>query len=138
MHLGITGTKKGVTEPQFDIVKSFILEDTTVTHLHEGDCVGVDHQVTLLFQEYKPNVQIVCHPPIKPHYRAYGPYDILNEEKDYLVRDKDNVDESDYLWACPDGAERIRSGTWTTVRYARKKGIPITIIMPNGEVIYED
>ena len=126
-----------MTEVQFDIIKGYIKEDTCVTHLHEGDAVGVDYEITLLFAHYRPEVEIVCHPPIKPHYRAYGPYDQIKEEKDYLVRDQDNVNESQYLWACPNGAEIIRSGTWATVRYARIKGIPITIVMPNGEIIYE-
>jgi hypothetical protein len=35
----------------------------------------------------------------------------------------------------PDGfAENRRSGTWSTVRRARERGIPICIIWPNGNV----
>jgi hypothetical protein len=138
MHLGITGTKKGMTEAQFDVIKGFIFEDAVITHLHEGDCVGVDNQVTLMFQDLRPEVWIVRHPPKNTKYQAFGPYDETTIPKDYLVRDQDNVNESDYLWAAPNGVERMRgSGTWATVRMARKKGIPITIIMPNGEIIYE-
>ena len=137
MHLGISGTKKGMKEAQFDVIKEFIQEDNSITHLHEGDCVGVDNQVTLMYNDLRPEVWIVRHPPRKTAYQAFGPYDETREPKDYLVRDQDNVNESDYLWACPDGAERVRSGTWATVRMARKKGIPITIVMPNGEIIYE-
>jgi len=137
MHLGITGTKQGMNETQFDVLKEFIQEDNTITHLHEGDCVGVDNQVTLMFRDLHPEVWIVRHPPIKTKYQANGPYDETRVDKDYLIRDQDNVNESQYLWAVPNSEERIRSGTWATVRMARKKGIPITIIMPNGEVIYE-
>jgi len=137
MHLGITGGRKGLTRAQFNVIKEFIIEDNCVTHLHEGDCTGFDAQVTLMFRDLRPEVKIVRHPPKKVLTQAFGPYDETREPKDYLVRDQDNINESQYLWAGPDKAECIRSGTWATVRMARKRGIPITIIMPDGEVIYE-
>ena len=136
MHLGITGTRKGMTEKQFNCIKNMIKEDSTVTHFHHGDCQGVDVQVAILFEHYRPDVWIISHPSNGPT-RAHGPADETMKPKDYLVRDQDNVNASDYLWAAPNGAEIVRSGTWATVRMARKKGIPITIVMPNGEVIYE-
>ena len=37
MHLGITGTKHGMTSAQFDKIKEFILAEDWVTHLHQGD-----------------------------------------------------------------------------------------------------
>jgi hypothetical protein len=37
----------------------------------------------------------------------------------------------------PSGPERLRSGTWATVRYARKLRKPITILWANGEVTEE-
>jgi hypothetical protein len=136
MHLGVTGTKEGLTEKQFNVFIE-MLSEMQFTHLHQGDCVGVDNEVTIIVRHEKPEVIIVRHPPIKKHYQAFGPYDETWPDKDYLVRDQDNVNCSDYMFAFPKGEEVIRSGTWTTVRYARKKGIPITIIMPNGEVRYE-
>ena len=137
MHLGVTGTKNGITEAQFDIIKSYIKEDTCVTHFHHGNCKGADVQVALLYNHYHPDVWIIKHPPIKTGTQGNGPFHETREPKDYLERDKDNVNESDYLWACPDGKEKLRSGTWATVRYARIKGIPITIVMPDGNIIYE-
>ena len=137
MHLGITGTRKGMTEAQFNVIKALITEDDCVTHLHEGDCIGVDAQLTHMYQVLRPEVKIVRHPPIKKNSQYGGYYDETREPKGYLERDKDNVNESEYLWAVPDGPEKIRSGTWTTVRYARQKGIPIAIILPSGGVIYE-
>jgi len=137
MHLGITGTRKGLTEAQFDQLKEFIIEIDEVTHLHEGDCIGVDQQITIMFQDLRPDVRVICHPPIRIGTKAFGAYDETREPKGYISRDKDIVDESQYLWACPDGPERVRSGTWTTVRYARKQGLLICIIYPDGEVEYE-
>lgn len=137
MHLSITGTRKGLTEAQFDVAKQFIIEDDCIEVLHEGDCAGVDQQVTLMFQDIAPEIWVVCHPAIRVGTRAYGEYDEIREGKGPLIRDQDMVDEGDYLWAFPCSEEIVRSGTWTTVRMARKKGIPITIIMPDGSVIYE-
>lgn len=34
--------------------------------------------------------------------------------------------------------ERIRSGTWATVRYARKKGNRIFVMRRDGEIVVED
>ncbi len=137
MQLGITGTRKGLSEKQFDLVKKFVKEgNSIISHFHHGDCIGVDVQIATLVQHYLPKTWIISHPS-RGNTRSHGPANEIMRPKDYLVRDQDIVDASQYLWACPDGAERIRSGTWTTVRMARKKGIPITIIMPNGEVIYE-
>ena len=91
----------------------------------------------MMFQDIAPEIWVVCHPPDKIGTRAFGIHDERRKPRGYIQRDKDMVDEADYLWAAPHGEEIIRSGTWTTVRYARKKGIPITIIMPNGDVVYE-
>lgn len=138
MHLGITGTKKGMTEKQFDVIKEFVKESASlISVFHHGDCIGVDVQTALLIDHYLPDVWIMVHPPDKNKYRGFGPWNETQRPKPYVVRDQDNINLSDYLWAVPDGPERIRSGTWTTVRMARKKGIPITIIMPDGEIIYE-
>lgn len=137
MHLGITGTRNGLTRAQFDVILTFITEDYTITHLHQGDAIGVDYELTCMFQEIVPKVIIIRHPPINDRYQAFGPYDETWAEKWYLDRDQDNVDESDYLWGCPKGTEILRSGTWATIRYARTAGIPITIVMPDGEIIYE-
>ena len=137
MHLMITGTRKGLTEAQFDVIKQFIIEDNGTEVFHNGDCSGVDQQVTLMFQDIAPEVWVVCHPAIRVGTRAYGEYDEIREGKGPLIRDQDMVDEADYLWAAPAFEEIVRSGTWATVRMARKKGIPITIVMPDGEVRYE-
>jgi len=136
MHLTITGTRKGLTEPQFDFIMKEIIECTSITDLHEGDCIGVDYQVTQMFQDIRPEVEIHCHPS-NLRTRGYGLYDQIREPKDALVRNRDMVDESLALWGCPAGVEILRSGTWACIRYARKMGLLITLVMPDGEVIYE-
>ena len=46
------------------------------------------------------------------------------------------VDESDTIIAFPASAEEvIRSGTWATIRYARKTKTPLHIILPDGNFL---
>ena len=60
-------------------------------------------------------------------------------EKRYLERNRDIVDACDILIACPRTLkEELRSGTWATVRYARKVGKPVAILWNNGKYDYED
>jgi hypothetical protein len=48
----------------------------------------------------------------------------------------DIVVESELLIATPkEVKEQLRSGTWATVRRARKVGIPIILITPDGGTI---
>lgn len=52
-----------------------------------------------------------------------------------LDRDWDIAEDSNTLVAMPaNEKEEVRSGTWATVRYARKLLAPIVIIKPNGDV----
>jgi hypothetical protein len=54
------------------------------------------------------------------------------------VRNHRIVDMTRVLVACPDGEERQHSGTWATVRYARKRGKWIIIVYPDGTVREEN
>jgi len=64
--------------------------------------------------------------------------DIRRNPKPYLERNHNIVDESELLIACPKSKEEeLRSGTWATVRYARKKGVRIILIYPDGSVSEE-
>jgi hypothetical protein len=59
--------------------------------------------------------------------------DEIAEDKDFLERNRDIVDRVEILIAAPEGPEVQRSGTWSTVRYARGKVIPIYLLRPKGE-----
>jgi hypothetical protein len=51
-----------------------------------------------------------------------------------LDRNKKIVFDSDEMIAAPSGPEVLRSGTWSTVRYARKTRKKITVIYPDGSL----
>jgi hypothetical protein len=49
--------------------------------------------------------------------------DEVREAKPFIKRDHDIVDETEVMLATPvSREEHMRSGTWTTVRYAKKQG----------------
>ena len=51
--------------------------------------------------------------------------------RDYLDRNKDIVNNCDLLIAAPkENTEVLRSGTWSTVRYAKQLGVTVVIIEP--------
>ncbi len=147
MHLGFTGTRKGLQQPQFialgnalkTLVETFIEQDYKHISWHHGDCVGADkmfHDLINYYKFFKNTTDLIhIHPPQEDRYRAYCKGNVMHEEKPYLARNRDIVDLSDGLVACPDSKiELLRSGTWSTVRYARKQHGNIVIIYPDGTI----
>jgi hypothetical protein len=104
--------------------------------LHHGDAIGADadaHDVAVTL-----GWMAVIHPPINEGWRARKEAAEERSPKPYLVCNRDIVEETELLIAVPAKAtEHLRSGTWSTVRYARCLGRPISIIMPDGTVIRE-
>ena len=134
MSVGITGTKEGLTEEQFSIAKD-LFGVLWMTEIHAGDCVGVDAEIVTLVKELQPSVKTVGHPPTNPDFRAFLEYDEERSCKPYLKRNHDIVNESEYMFAFPKETKEVRrSGTWATVRYARKVGKQVLIIYPDGTV----
>jgi hypothetical protein len=132
ISVGITGTQKGLTEAQFAALE-LLLPHMGMTEIHAGDCVGVDAEIVTYVKEALPSVKTVGHPPTIADKRAFLEYDEERAPKDYLVRNHAIVDAADYLVACPkEDEEVLRSGTWATVRYARKTGKTVVIIKPDG------
>jgi len=82
-------------------------------------------------------VRIVCHPGYPPNhpketkFRAFTDFnDEVRELKPFIARDHDIVDETEQMVATPVSEEEVHSGTWTTVRYARKQSRQVTILPP--------
>jgi len=127
--IGFTGSRKGINKRQEDIIKSFLLK-SGATHLHHGDCVGADTSFHEIGEEL--NLSISIHPPNKKGLRSFcSPKGegINHEEKPFIKRNHDIVDACDVLIACPETNKEVqRSGTWATIRYARKQGKKIELI----------
>ena len=133
MVIGFTGTRQGMTEPQKALLLN-LLQKYNTTEVHHGDCIGADSQFHDLILDYFPTCKIVIHPPEKTKAQAFrtGELVVRLDTKDYLDRNHDIVDACEVLMACPKEPEHEvhRSGTWATVRYARKIGRIINIIRP--------
>ncbi len=97
--------------------------------LHHGDCIEGDeqaHSIALLI-----GYEVEIHPPINPKARAWCKgARIVHPAKPYIERNHDIVDASSQMFAAPFGEEASepRSGTWATVRYARRTNKPVHLI----------
>ena len=136
MNIGFTGTQNGLTDKQKKVLYNLI-EPWPYASYHHGDCIGADKQFHTLVHKLSHDTisRIVIHPPINPSKRAWCTGGHVLQPKPYLTRDRDIVNNCDWLIACPsEDYEKIRSGTWFTVRYARKQTKNITIIFPSGRI----
>ncbi len=135
--LGFTGTQKGMTPQQIQAVQDLILKLKPAVARH-GDCVGADAQFHEAVQEHLPDALILIHPPQITNKRAFCRGAVALPAKAYLERNHDIVDAVSHMLATPAEFEEIqRSGTWATIRYARKQNKPLMIVFPDG-VCYED
>jgi len=156
MIIGFTGTQAGLTDRQRKWLTDFLMDgvyptpfqnnlhlnienvvfDTSkpasnqITAFHHGDCIGADaeaHKIAI-----KAKIPVYIHPPINPAKRAFcKEYTQRYMHYDYLVRNKHIVDSCEILVACPKSPqEELRSGTWSTIRYARKTHKPVLIVSP--------
>ncbi len=139
MKVGFTGTQTGITPPQFDLLVEVLQELHEVTEAHHGDCFGADREFAVTVDCIFGTGKLHCHPPEDDKKRAYTRYDVIYPVKPYLIRNTDIVNATDILIACPNGPERMRgSGTWHTIRYARKQKGVIVILWPDGKYTYEE
>lgn len=131
MIVGFTGTQIGMTQIQKYKLHQ-LLSKITFNQIHHGDCKGADEEFHKLVPKYiKKNI----HPPINDTKRAYCISDYEYPKKDYLIRNHDIVNCCDLLFAIPkESYEVLRSGTWSTIRYAKKKNKHICIIYPDGKI----
>jgi len=144
IKVGFTGTRHGMNEVQQEEFLKLI-NSKEFSEFHHGMCIGSDKQahdmVTKLKMERTKNgkgdIKRAGHPPKYKGSMADCECDILMKADEYLVRNHNIVDHTDVLVATPDTKEKIRSGTWSTVRYARKLGKKIYIIHKNGRVTIE-
>lgn len=131
--VGFTGTRKGLKSSQAESLRRVLVG---VTRLHHGDCVGADAEAQAIVVELGGLTE--SHPPSNRALRAFTRNDREHLPKPYLVRNRDIVDMSDELIACPGKQlEFVWGGTWATVGHARRMGKPITIVWPDGTVEIE-
>jgi len=127
MKVGFTGTQIGMSDYQA-LTLRYLLTLNCASELHHGCCIGADSEAHEIAQDL--GIWIVAHPPDKldKEGECYQP-DETRDRRPYLVRNRAIVDDSEFLIATPrDNTERRRSGTWYTVRYAKKQKVRWTVI----------
>ncbi len=128
MKLGITGTRYGLSGSQRAWVFSYLTALECLDEFHHGDCIGVDVEVAQMVRNMHSEATIISHPPEDNRLRGDFVSDEDRPRRPYLDRNKNIVHAVDQLIACPkEYNEILRSGTWSTVRYARKHGVPILV-----------
>lgn len=139
MHVGFTGTREGCTPSQGGALARWI-RDNPMTALHHGCCLGADTEAVSHVNYYQPGAEIVAHPSNLTALTSTAASLIsgqVHDNRPPLDRNRDIVDACDLLLACPKGPEERRSGTWATIRYARKQGKRILILWPDGTTTEE-
>lgn len=141
MKVGFTGTRDGMTAAQKRTVLN-MLEEMKPDEAHQGCCVGADEDFAMLIAWCGDDCRTEGHPSTltgMTSRRAVGLCDVVHPALPPLDRNHNIVDATELLIAAPkEEKEQQRSGTWATVRYARKKGKPVRVVLPDGEILTED
>lgn len=142
MRIGFTGTKQGMSEKQITtltkIMRDFTLLPQSLTNVfRHGDCVGADAEAHSIVKTHT-NFTTIAYPAIiKSELRAFCKADTIYPPAQPLERNKVIIANSNLLIATPkEFHEVIRSGTWFTLRQARKVKVPFVIIWPCGGIGY--
>ncbi len=148
MRIGFTGTRQDTTTDQHhalcELVKRLHAANPIMEWRH-GACVGADCESVDVAWQWASGAKRIAHPPTNRSMVSRAALDLSNVILDplpYLERNtaivEALVDPEDVLIACPKGEEEVRgSGTWFTVRLARRLGRHIYIVWPSGEITEE-
>jgi hypothetical protein len=149
--VGISGVRHPLNAAQRDLFRNLIAVFRPVDFgaeqgvmMHHGACTGADSEAHTAGCVY--GFDITLHPAsntgqwhngyLKPQGRG-----VQLERHASYVRNRQIVAAADVLIVAPLYPEAypqsLRSGTWQTIRYARKKGIPVYYAMLNGYLFEE-
>jgi hypothetical protein len=136
LRVGFTGTQRGISLIQREAAAEWLWVQAA-RELHHGDCVGADADVHVVALSL--SITVVIHPPTIDTKRAWceGAREVL-PPLPYLERDVAIVVATEVLLALPGEEDEVRrSGTWFTVRRARRLLRPVQIIFPSGRRLLE-
>jgi hypothetical protein len=147
LRIGVTGQREQLTATQIQLLWKTLTRINLraenageLVTLHHGDCSGADNTANTLATVLRWKRE--SHPAtgLPEKYSAQCDVDIRHDPKPPLDRNQDIVAAAEELIALPlkSETEATRSGTWATVRRARKKRIVITLIYPDGRIVREE
>ena len=124
-----TGTQNGMSERQKESFRLFLRmlpKDIVLIH---GDCIGADAEAHKIAHQL--GMRIWIYPSNITKKRAYCDGSRVIPPSPPLLRNKRMVIMGDLIIAAPNTlTEQLRSGTWSTIRYARKANKPTIILDP--------
>lgn len=134
--VGFTGTRKGITKPQVIRITQALYSLGTTWFVH-GGAIGCDRIAHWIATEAGIKTRIRPATGFDPAWLTPEVPDTFVDEvlpeKPPLERNRDIVNDAQYMLACPfTYGEELKSGTWMTIRYARKLHKPLAIIWPDG------
>jgi hypothetical protein len=136
---GFTGTQQGMTRKQARSTNALLLDDVRPDEVRHGLCIGADQQFHELC--WGIGLLIIGHPPVntsKMMRVSPREFNKLLPPRPYLHRNKDIVHASTVMLAAPkEHVEQLRSGTWSTIRFARKQRKRLFIVWPDGSIDLE-
>jgi hypothetical protein len=138
-HFGFTGTQNELPLVQSEALLWVfeILRRRGFEWQHNGDCVGADWRAACLWGQVVRG-RVHGHPPDIDTKRAFYHFDVTEDPKPYRERNSDIVRAAEVMVATPKGfQEETRSGTWMTIRMARKTDVPRVIVWPDGKISTE-
>lgn len=138
MKQGFTGSRDGMTDYQKVMLEGLL----DAGELRHGCCVGADEQACAIMRSvfgHGDKAVLIAYPgPKNNRFQssiAFMMSDIVQGHSTFLRRNRDIVDRSDVMYACPkEMQEQERGGTWYTIRYARSRKVLLTIIYPDGSL----
>ena len=142
MKIGFTGTRKGTTCEQHHALCEYVKNLPDAAEWHHGCCVGADAESVEIVEQWSRRCEIIAHPPDNNAMVSRITLEFAKRVEPalpYLERNRAIVNACDTLVACPEGInEEQRSGTWSTVRFARKQKKRIVIVYPDGAITQEN
>lgn len=147
MKIGFTGTREKLTRAQAEALETTLTPKEYGLHrpiFHHGACKGADSYAATI--AWGLNYDVIAHPGKSAHGGdnewlcpiALEHSTEVRETKTHFARNRDIVNETDVLVACPQYMEPITSatkgGTAYTVNFARMQKRPIVIVRPDGTI----
>lgn len=132
-----TGTVDGMTSEQKRTVRKALKR---AEHLYHGSAVGADHEAARIWLDDLHGLisRLTAYPSDLAGMVATTPAGHTLPPAPPLKRNKQMVDDAiargqPLVIAAPKTMQEVlRSGTWSVIRYARKKKVPVFIAFPDG------
>lgn len=136
VKIGFTGSQRGLTSKQNEDLFALLKRLNPELGVH-GACIGADDLFDQLCAKLGisraifPSTNLSKRVPDAELISRSGSVCTIYPAKPGLERNADIVNLGAALIACPrQSFEIVRSGTWATVRLARRLGKPIHLLLP--------